>query len=232
MVAWTLSDVAGSSPVENRDETLPSGRLWRLGAAALTDRELLEHLVGSEALAPLSGLLGTVGPRALALEDPHELLAQPGVAPEHVCRLLAGLELGRRASQSRDRRPRLATPSEIHRYLVPILSTLRHEELHVLCLNGRNVLLRDAKVAEGTTNRCWVDPREVFAPALTCRATGIVLAHNHPSGDPEPSQADLALTRQLHAGGKLLGLGLLDHLVLGEGGYVSMLERDLLPRAA
>jgi DNA repair protein RadC len=93
------------------------------------------------------------------------------------------------------------------------------------------VLVRDVRVAEGTTNACPVDPREVFAVALAARATAVVLAHNHPSGDPEPSSLDVALTAQLVEGGRLLGVKVLDHLVVGESGFVSFLERGLMPVA-
>ena len=98
----------------------------------------------------------------------------------------------------------------------------------MLCLSSRNVLLRHVRVAEGSVDQCHVDPREALAPAIACRATGIVLVHNHPSGDPEPSVQDVALTRQLREGARLLCLRLLDHLVVGESGYVSMLARGLL----
>ncbi len=99
---------------------------------------------------------------------------------------------------------------------------------HVLCVNSANTLLRDVRVAEGSANMCPVDPRDIFAPALACRAVGIIVAHNHPSGDPTPSQQDIHLTRHLARGAELLGLRLLDHVVVGDG-YVSFLERGLLP---
>jgi DNA repair protein RadC len=200
-------------------------RLVRLGAAALSDAELLCVVVGrkleTSALAP--------GLRAIAQEEPSVLQSALGDAAPSI---LAAIELGRRLQSSNERRPRLKTPKDIYLYLSPLLAAQRREQFHVLCLNSRNVLLRDVKIAEGTVNACPVDPREVFAPALETRATAIVLAHNHPSGDPEPSTADVALTQRLIEGGRVLGIGILDHVVFGDGGYVSMLERDLLPRSA
>ncbi|HLL00358.1 MAG TPA: DNA repair protein RadC, partial [Myxococcaceae bacterium] len=157
-----------------------------------------------------------------------ELCAQPRLGPARAAQVLAALELGRRAQRAAERRPRLRTPREIYGYLVPTLSALRREVFHVLCFNPRNVLLADVRVAEGTMNTCPVDPREVYAAALTTRATAIVLAHNHPSGDPEPSMQDIALTVQLAEAGRLLGIKVLDHLVLGDGNYVSLMERGLL----
>ena len=209
-------------------------RLFRLGASALTDPELLSVLLGpgprarefAEALLETSG-----GLKALFQKDPVELCGRPGLGPVRVAQMLASLELGRRAQRATERRPRLRNPREIYAYLAPTLSALRREVFHVLCFNARNTLLHDARVAEGTMNTCPVDPREVFAAALASRATGIVLAHNHPSGDPEPSAQDVSLTVQLCEAGRLLGIKVLDHVVVGDEGFVSLLERGQLPGA-
>ncbi|MBI3184612.1 MAG: DNA repair protein RadC [Myxococcales bacterium] len=210
-------------------------RLIRLGPGALTESELIAVLFGGrargESICTVAERLLAAGGglRALVQSDPQELCAWPGLGPARATQMLAALELGRRAHHEPERRRRLCSPAEIHLHLRPSLAILRREEFHVLCLNSRNLLLRDAKVAEGTMNSCPVDPREVFAPAVTARASGIVLAHNHPSGDPEPSARDLALTRQLWSGARLLGIRLLDHVIVGDGAYASMLERGLLP---
>ncbi|MBM7118305.1 RadC family protein [Archangium primigenium] len=207
-------------------------RLFRLGAEALTDPELLGLLWGAGArtralaeqlLAPAGGL------KALVQQDPRALCARPGLGQLRTAQLLAALELGRRAQRVVERRPRLRTPRDIATYLAPQLGALRREVFHVLCFNARNVLLLDARVAEGTINACMVDPREVFAAAITARATAIVLAHNHPSGDPEPSAQDVGLTAQLVEAGRMLGIKVLDHVVLGSGNYVSMRERGDVP---
>jgi len=142
--------------------------------------------------------------------------------------VLAAGELARRLHHAHELRPRLHTPQAIYEWARKSLQGARREEVHVLCLNSRNVLLRQVRIAEGSVDQCHVDPRDALAPALACRATGFVLVHNHPSGDPEPSVHDVALTRQLREGGRLLCLRLLDHLVVGEKSYVSMLARGLL----
>ena len=206
-------------------------RLFKLGTSALTDLELLSVLLGPGPRA--SGLAEELlshsgGLKALLLKDPLELCAQPRLGAARAAQVLSALELGRRAQRATERRPRLRTPREIYRYLFPTLSALRREVFHVLCFNSRNVLLADVRVAEGTMNTCPVDPREVYAAALTTRATAIALAHNHPSGDPEPSAQDVALTMQLVEAGRLLGIKVLDHLVVGDGSYVSLMERGLL----
>ncbi len=209
-------------------------RLFRLGASALTDSELLSMVMGpgpraQESAEALLERLG--GLKALFQRDPVELCGRAGLGPVRVAQLQAALELGRRAQGAPEKRPRLRNPKEIYGYLAPRLSALRREVFHVLCFNARNTLLHDARVAEGTMNTCPVDPREVFAAALGSRASGIVLAHNHPSGDPEPSAQDVSLTVQLCEAGRLLGIKVLDHVVVGDGSFVSMAERGLFPDA-
>ncbi|MBJ6765362.1 DNA repair protein RadC [Myxococcaceae bacterium JPH2] len=209
-------------------------RLFRLGVAALTDVELLGLLWEP---GPRDGgrqegaaqVLDSGGLKSLAREDAVALSVRPGLGPSRAIQLVVALELARRARRSEEPRPRLCNARQIHAYLEPTLGALRREVFHVLCFNARNVLVHDARVAEGTMNMCPVDPREVFSAALASRATAIVLAHNHPSGDPEPSAQDIALTRQLAAAAGLLGIKLLDHLVVGDTGYVSLMERRLLP---
>jgi DNA repair protein RadC len=228
-----VEGTAGEGPVASRAQAMEEvrERLFKLGSAALTDLELLSVLLGTGPRA--SGLAEELlshngGLKALLLKDPLELCAQPRLGQARAAQVLVALELGRRAQRTTERRPRLRNPREIYGHLAPTLSALRREVFHVLCFNPRNVLLADVRVAEGTMNTCPVDPREVYAAALTTRATAIVLAHNHPSGDPEPSMQDVALTVQLAEAGQLLGIKVLDHLVLGDGGYVSLMERGLL----
>ncbi|NOJ97369.1 DNA repair protein RadC [Corallococcus sp. CA049B] len=203
-------------------------RLFRLGAEALTDLELL-GLLWTEGLGDAADGVAKGGLKALVQEDPRVLCARRGVGPARTSRLLAALELGRRAQRSAEKRPRLRNPKEVHAYLAPTLGALRREVFHVLCFNPRNVLVQDARVAEGTLSACPVDPREVFAAVLASRATAIVFAHNHPSGDPEPSVQDVGLTEHLARAAGILGVKLLDHVVVGDGAFVSMLERGILP---
>jgi len=213
----------------------PRERLRRLGASALTDSELVAVLLGTglrgaPVMALAEALLDSAGGlKSLVMQDPHELSAMPGLGPAKAAALLAALELGRRVQRAEERRPRLSTADEIHRYLEPELSALPREVFHVLSLNSRNVLLRDARIAQGTVGACPVDPREVFAGALAARASAIILAHNHPSGDPEPSEQDVLLTMHVAEGARLLGMKLLDHLVVGDRRYVSLKQRRLIP---
>ena len=185
--------------------------------ASLEDADLLALLFAGRgrSLRGLErGLLAAAGGlRALASMEPAELCGTAGLGRERASQVLAALELARRAHGAGDVRPRLRTAGEV---------------FHVLSFNTRNVLLSDVRVAEGTADACTVDPREVFRAALLARATAVVFAHNHPSGDPEPSEADLSLTRELQAGARLFHLRVLDHLVVGAGRFTSLAQSGFL----
>lgn len=195
-----------------------------LRATAVSDDELLAAILGTSSRR----LTGTCL-KELAQMSPDSLSAILGRKP--ALRLISCIELGRRILDSREERPQLKTPADIYQHLRPQLSALPREVFHVLCFNARNVLLHNVRVAEGTADACPVDPRDVFAAAVSTRASAIVLAHNHPSGCPEPSEQDRHLTQNLAAGAGLIGVRLLDHVVIGDGTYVSMLERGMIPGA-
>ena len=210
-------------------------RLERGGVDGLEDSELIAvvwglHASELEVRQARSALDRAGGLKPLLREGRGEWPAQGTLGVRRRWQLLAALELSRRLQRPDTERPVLKTPEALHAYLAPRFTALRKEVFHVLCFNVRNVLLRDARIAEGSIDSCPVDPREVFGAALTARASGVVLVHNHPSGDPEPSSFDVALTHQLAEGGRLLGITVLDHLILGDGRYVSLLERNLLSR--
>jgi DNA repair protein RadC len=200
-------------------------RLAQLGVAALSDAELLALLVPRIRWSSHGAL--AAGLKALAQLDFDGLSSELALRPAEAGALLAAVELGRRALVATETRPRLVSPHDIHQHVVHTFGALRCEEFRVLCFNARNVLVREACVAKGSTSHCQVDPREVFAPAVAARASAVVLVHNHPSGDPEPSQLDVTLTLQLRDAGRALCIRVLDHLVLGDRGYVSLAQRGL-----
>jgi DNA repair protein RadC len=213
----------------------PRERLLRMGPASLTDSELLCVLLaprgsGHPVLTLANALLSAGGGlKALFQRDPHELAALPGLGPARAAQLLAALELGRRVQKATEARPRLRLPKDVYEHLAPALSAQRREAFYVLCLNTRQFLLREVRVCEGSADACVVDPREVFSVAVLARAASIILAHNHHSGDPEPSAQDRALTQQLVDAGGLLNVRVIDHLIVGDGAYFSFVERCQLP---
>jgi DNA repair protein RadC len=193
------------------------------GARAMTDQSLLTVL-GVSAVEAEVGLSLTQG--LVHVAEAPELAFE--VAPLLTTRVLAALELTRRLSERRQARPKLMTPQAIARWAREALFQHRREEVWVVSLNARNAVLRRDCVGIGGVDHCVVDPREVLAPAVACRATAVVLVHSHPSGDPEPSTSDVALTRRLRDAARTLQIALLDHVVVADRSYVSMLERGLL----
>lgn len=184
------------------------------GASAL---ELADELVGS-------------GVHTLASRSLHELERARGLGPAKASRLLAALELGARIASDPGGGDAavLDTPAATGRYLLPRYSTRPVETFGLLALDVRHRLRREVVVSVGCLTASLVHPREVFQEAVVSRAAALVLFHNHPSGDPEPSAEDVALTRRLAAAGTLMGIQVLDHVVLGRGRYVSLKERGVL----
>ncbi|HEY7472066.1 MAG TPA: DNA repair protein RadC [Gemmatimonadota bacterium] len=218
-------------PLEDR----PRERLLRLGAGALSTVELLTILVGSghrECPADeLARRLATMFPglRQLANRSMEELLRIDGIGSATAGRLAAALELGRRLQRERrERQPTLSSPRAVWRHLALELRDRERERFLALCLNTRNELVREFVVSVGSLNASIVHPREVFKPALACAAAGLVIAHNHPSGDPAPSREDREVTRAIREAGRILDIPLHDHVIIGADSYFSFKDSGLL----
>ena len=216
-------------PAEDR----PRERLVRHGAGALSNRELLAIVLGTgtrhaSALQVAENLLAS-GLRGLAGRSVGELETERGLGRAKAARVAATLELGARlATEGRGPLPALRTPAESARYLLPRYGARPVETFGLLALDVRHRLKREAVISVGCLTSSLVHPREVFQEAVVARAAALVLFHNHPSGDPEPSAEDVALTRRLASAGTLMGIEILDHIVLGAGRFVSLKERGLL----
>ena len=212
---------------DSRDR--PRERLRRLGASALTDADLLILLIGSgtahrSAASVASSLLTRFGtPGRLAPADVATLESVVGVGRATAARIAAAFELGRRAAV--DVHPVDAPvrgPSDVFRIMGPRLRDRPQEEFHALLLNTRHRVLRSVLVTRGILDASLIHPREVFRLAVGEGAAGVILVHNHPSGDPTPSAEDRAVTRQLADAGRTLGIPVLDHVIVGQGGYTSL----------
>lgn len=158
-----------------------------------------------------------------SLPGMDEIVAIKGMGEAKASSLLAGLELGRRSVLSRGRP--IHEPKDAMSHLL-WMQTLQKEHFHALYLDTRRHLIAAETISVGTLDSSLVHPREVFRPAIAHAASAILVAHNHPSGDPEPSAEDLALTRRLDKAARLLGFSLLDHLVVAKRGFVSLRERQ------
>ena len=211
----------------------PRERLRALGAAALSDVELLALLLGTGTaregvLDVATRLLATVGGLgALARLAPPQLAALPGLGPARAAEIVAALELGRRASRDiAAERPQIMRPADAVALLTPALAHLEQERSVVLLLDRRHRLLREVVVGFGGIAHAPMEPREIFSAALREPGVAAVLvAHNHPSGDPTPSPEDRAVTRRLTRAAETLGLELLDHVIVAAGGWASLREQ-------
>ena len=215
-----------SLPPEDR----PRERCLRLGPEALSETELVAILLGTggagedvmevarHAVSAFQSL------DRLALASPKEITALPGFGPARAAALKAAFELGRRLSAERPLTERLGNFRSALALVGPWLVGLKQETFVVLCLDNKQRLLRKEVVSRGIVNSSLVHPREVFAPAIREGAAGILVAHNHPSGDPDPSDEDLAVTKRLEEAGRLLGIRLMDHIIVARSRSISLRE--------
>jgi DNA repair protein RadC len=214
----------------------PRERLRAAGPAALSVRELIAILVGSgtgeRSAVEVAGELmraadGSI--RKLAGSNPRELERVPGVGPAVAARVAASLELGRRlAREEPEERGRIRGARDVHDRCAPFLRDLVQEEFHVLLLNTQHAVTRELVVTRGTLDTSVVHPREVFRAAVLESAAAVILVHNHPSGDPSPSREDREVTQQLAEAGRTLAIPVLDHVIVGDGCYLSFVEAGLL----
>ena len=214
----------------------PRERLWSLGPAALTTAELLAIVlgtggVGQDVLELAARLLevceGSL--RRLAHRPNAELLRSRGIGPTKAGRLIAAFELGSRiAREERPPVPRIREPEDVMRLFGTRLRDLQVEEFHLLALDSQSQVLREVLITRGLLNSSLVHPREVFRSAIAEAAAGIIVVHNHPSGDPTPSAEDRAATQQLVSAGRLLDLPVYDHVIIAGDRYVSFATAGLL----
>lgn len=212
----------------------PRERLLRDGVEALSNAELLAILLrtgqgGENALQMASRLLAHFGGlEGLSRAVPSELAAMRGIGPAKSAQLKAGLELGRRLlGLLPEERPQVKSPADVAHLLLAEMSLLEQEEMRVLMLDSKNRLLASSRVYIGNLNTTLVRVAELFREAIRENAAALILVHNHPSGDPTPSSDDVAITREIIQAGKLLGLEVVDHLVIGRREYVSLRQRGL-----
>jgi DNA repair protein RadC len=208
----------------------PVNRLREAGPAALSTTEVLACLIqtpdalnqAQELLARFEGLPGLV--RA----SETEITEVDGVGPANASRIKAALEFGRRLNlTAKEERPKVRSPSDLAVILLPEMTRLEREHFVVVSLDTRNQVLAKKTLYIGSLNATHIRIAEVFQEPIRRNAAAIIVAHNHPSGDPSPSPDDVSVTRQIREAGDLLGIELLDHLVIGDQRFVSLRERNL-----
>jgi DNA repair protein RadC len=169
------------------------------------------------------------GLQGLANRGIDELCRVPGVGPAKAAQLKAALELGKRAlSTPLSTGRRIGSSADLFQHYYPLLRDVRRELFKIILLDAKHAVIRDDTVSEGSLTLSIVHPREVFSLAIREAAAAVIFLHNHPSGDPQPSHEDRELTERLVAAGELLGIQVLDHLIIGDGRYVSFADQGWL----
>jgi len=213
----------------------PRERLLQHGPQPLAEAELLGILLGKgtrkkTAIDLGRELLNQYGSlQKLFSRSPSELMKVKGIGSAKAATLSAAFELVRRTQSQRDvPTDSLKRSSDVANRYLPLMRDLRKEIFKILLLNRANRLIRDVTISEGTLEASIVHPRDVFREAILEPASGIILIHNHPSGNPSPSEEDLRITKQLVEAGRLLGIKVYDHIILAGDSYRSLADDGLI----
>ena len=214
----------------------PREKMAANGAAVLTDAELIAILLRTgtaekSAIDIASEMTADGGlyKRLAGITRLNELTNIKGLGQAKAATVLAALEIGRRIASAKPiEKIHLSCPQDVADFLMPRLRYAAKEQFVVILLNSKNKVIGTEVVSEGSLSSSIVHPREVYAPAILHHAAAIMVAHNHPSGDPKPSTEDEEVTRMLARSGKVLGIPMIDHVIIGDGNYYSFLENEAL----
>lgn len=213
----------------------PRERLVRHGPESLSDAQLLAIILrtgggGKGVMALAMGLLEAFRElKNIDTASVAELSALKGLGTAKIAQLKAAFELGKRLmSESSDGSPVFSSSHALYSYFAPRFKNLKKEFFISVLLDAKNRLIRECKVSEGTLTNSLIHPREAFREAIRESAASVIFVHNHPSGDPAPSRDDIAVTGRLRAAGDVVGIQVLDHIIIGDGRYVSLKEKGIL----
>jgi DNA repair protein RadC len=219
------------------EDDRPREKLRSNGAQTLSDTELLAIVLrignastGESAIDHARLLLSQFeGLKGIEAASPAELENIKGIGPAKVAQLKASFEIGRRLANHRwESGQPLRSSEDVFQHFRHELEKEKRELFYVVLLNNKNKKLRDVKISEGSLTASLVHPREVFNPVIRDSAAAVIFVHNHPSGDPAPSQEDIDITRRLKEVGEVMGVRVLDHVVIGHDRYFSFSDRGML----
>lgn len=218
------------------EEDRPREKLLSKGKSVLSDSELIGVLIGSgtndmSAVALSKHILSNVDNNLnqLARLTVKDLIKFKGIGEAKAVSIVAALELGRRRREAEEvKKPKITGPQDVYNLLKPDLLDLQHEEFWVVLLNRSNLVIKKHLVSSGGVSGTVADPKLIFKAALEELASGIILAHNHPSGNLKPSQSDAQLTKKMKQAGQALEIPVLDHLIFCNQGYFSFADEGLL----
>ncbi|MCD6496124.1 MAG: DNA repair protein RadC [Candidatus Aenigmarchaeota archaeon] len=217
-------------PVHER----PRERIINSGVSSLNNSELLSAIIGfgsgDEGVTELSNrILSKYSLERLARASVGELNEIFGISDAKACRIVAAMELGRRAATPKfGKRMTLDNSSDVAGIVVPEMRNLNKEILRGIYLDSKKHIIKNEVISVGGLNTNNTHPRDIFGPAVRESAAAVIVVHNHPSGDPTPSKGDIDATKKIVRVGKILGIDLLDHLIIGKNGYVSLREEGFL----
>lgn len=216
----------------NNDEK-PREKMIKHGAKVLSNSELLSVLIrtgdkNNNAIGLSSKILKKVDNEIRGLVDLSidELCKIDGIGEAKACIIKASIELGRRLSNYVPNRYKVKNPHDIANFYMEEMRYKKKEIFKVIMLNTKNEILKDVDVSIGCLNSSIVHPREVFIEAIRCSSNAIILMHNHPSGNPKPSNEDINITKRLDESGRIIGIEVLDHIIIGDGNYISLKEEN------
>ncbi len=227
----------GYTTIKNmpRDER-PREKLLNYGVRRLSNTELLAIVLSTgtkekSAIGLAENILNYNGEGLRFLTDStvEELSQIKGIGLAKSSQLIAAVELGKRiALATKANNYRIKTPDDVSNLLMEEMRYLKKEHFNIILMNTKNEVIAIENISVGSLNASIVHPREVFVRAIKRSSFAIVLAHNHPSGDPSPSTEDIKITQRLQEAGKLIGITVLDHIIIGDGNYYSLKENDLM----
>jgi DNA repair protein RadC len=213
----------------------PRERLLRHGAEGLSDSQLLAILLrtGSSENGVMDLAISFLDTyknlRNIDSASVADLSSIKGVGTAKIAQIKAAFELGKRLmAESNDGTPVFSSSSAVHSYFAPRFKNLKKEHFLCLLLDVKNRFIRDVKISEGTLTNSLIHPREAFREAIRESAATVIFVHNHPSGDPTPSRDDIVVTERLKQVGEVIGIAALDHIIIGDGSYVSLKEKGIL----
>lgn len=217
------------------NEEKPRERMMKYGAGALSQAELLAIILRTgtrreSVIHMAQRMLGEVGGiRGFMDLNLEELIKMRGIGPAKAVQIKAGIELGQRLAVMRQPETAIIrSPRDAAEVVMEQLRYLQKEHFVCLFLNTKNHIIAQETLSMGSLNASIVHPREVFRAAIKCSSASIVCVHNHPSGDPTPSSEDILITNRLVKAGELVGIDVLDHIVIGDGEFVSLKEQGLM----
>lgn len=211
------------------DSSKPRERFLKHGPEALSDAELFAIILRTgtinENVVEMSNrLIAEYGLDKLFDCSLKELQQIKGIGPSKAMQLLAMAELGKRYNQSKNPTKKITCAEDVFNYFKDKLSEEKQECFYILLLSTKNYIISEHLITKGVLDSAILHPREVFKPAIKNSASKVILIHNHPSGDPQPSQEDLEITKKLIEAGKLIDIKVLDHVIIGEEGWWSWTE--------